>query len=208
MTWSEDISRARQAGQGQNLDMRALLGQSWRLFMRAPRFFVLSGALVLLGGVLSCGLLLPPLTVGLVRSVAGMNVGQQPQIDSFLRHAWRRAPAALLVCSIIALATALGAILVVVPGLAMLLLLCMAPVVVAMQEEDGWAGTLDRSLRALRLAATIAAAHVSDMLLLAVLVLAVNLLGTLVLVGLIVSVPFSAVIMTLAFRSWQSRHGE
>ncbi len=188
---------------GKNLDMRALLLQAWTLFFRAPTFYLSAGALLLLALLLTAGVLFVPLMLGLVHSIYAHERGTRPQLESLLSGAFRHAPAAMLLAIMIALMVLVGAVFIILPGLGVAFVFSLAPVALALSAEDT-AGLVDRVLSALRVSMQVTRAHMADSLLLFIGVLAMNMVGTLFVAGLLFSLPFSIMVMTLAFKSWDN----
>jgi hypothetical protein len=173
-----------------HIDVRQLIGDMWRLFGDHPGLYVAGALLVFVGSVLTVGIASAPLLVGYVRLVDRVRRGEPGEAKETLDGLASFSPA-FITCLIQTLAIALGATLVVLPGLVIACATAYALWFVALHDLE--------PLPAIGASWDLARRNAPSLLLILLLSVALNLVGALTVVGLLASLPLSLILMTLGF---------
>ena len=193
---THDLPVAAPAGAGDpgvevaSLDIGKLLVSAYRLLAAEPVTYAVAAAVWIAASVLTAGLLMPPLAVGFIRLIDRHRRGDEieaGQILAGLGAFWSSLGAGLLITAAVAVASAA----IVVPGVVLAILWSFSIHFVALQGATS-TGAMLASWRLTR-------RHVGSVLLLWLTVLALNLLGSVVVVGLLVTLPVSLILSVLAF---------
>ncbi|MBI5511471.1 MAG: hypothetical protein HY903_22150 [Deltaproteobacteria bacterium] len=173
-----------------HLDLRALAGETWHLFASRARLHLAAGLILIGLSLVSAGLLAAPLLVGYIRLIDRLRRGEDGDAREVLDGLAAFGPA-VATGLVQVVAAAVGTLFVVLPGLVIMGGTAYALWFVALADL----APVDAIGAALRLAK----AHVSSLLLILLLAAALNLLGAMILVGVVVSVPLSLILVTLGF---------
>jgi hypothetical protein len=173
-----------------NLDLLVLGRAAWSQLARRPGTYVVAWLCLLAGTVVSLGIAGPALLVGLIRLIERDRRGEPVAIGHMLDGFAAFSPALLAGAALLA-GTVLGSLLIVLPGLAVAVMWAFAPWFVALDGQRG--------ATALRSAWALARDHLGSVLLVLVAVAGLNILGGVVVVGLLVSGPLGLIFMTLCF---------
>ena len=170
--------------------MRELLADAWRLFADNPGLHITSALFVLLGSVLTLGLAAAPLVVGYIRLVDRVRRGEPGEAREVL-DGLAHFGAAFITGLIQTVAVLAGAVIVVLPGLVVACVTAYALWFVALQDLP--------PLSAIGAAWDLARRNAPSLLLILLMTVALNLVGALVVVGLLVTLPLSLLLMTVGF---------
>lgn len=182
------------------LDLRALLSGTTRLFLGHLLFYLLAGVVLIVGSSLTLGLLAGPLVLGLIRTVQAQTVSDTaPDMAQFLRASFEQLLPGVALGLIIGLAVFVGTLLVVLPGVVIAVVVAFSPFYLAL-ENRGVINSLKASMALVK-------EHLGSTLLLLILTLAINLAGSLVVVGAVVTLPFSLVLMYSGFAALRGGEG-
>jgi uncharacterized membrane protein len=178
-----------------HVDLRALLTESWGLFIDCAPTHVLVGAIVALAAVLTLGVAAAPLLIGYIRLIDRQIDGERPDVAELFVSMQAPGPAIVLY-TIGLIACALAASLFVLPGLALALMWSLSPWYLALAEHQPMAA-LDASWKQVR-------RDPGLVLLVSALVAALNTVGILLIVGVVVTLPIGVIIGTLFYRAIRS----
>ena len=173
------------------------LAEAWRLFTNDFVLYVVAGLLVIIVSIVSLGILSGPMTVGFIQLVErrrrGEDCGVTDVFDGFQRFG-----ASLIASFLIGIGIFIGCLLFVLPGI--LFGLAMAFTFQAIAIENASAtGAMGRRFNVIK-----ENPGVSIVLLIIVLVL--SGIGGAVLFGTLLTMPFSLIVMTLAYDELASSH--
>jgi len=173
-----------------DLDLKRLLSRSTHMFFEEPVTYLLAGLLLLLGSLLSLGVLAGPLLVGFIR-MADRHRREEPiEVGQVMEGIQLFAPATLAVL-IFLLGTGLASLLVVLPGVVLAFMWSHTLFFVALRQQQ--------TIEALSASWKLARSHAGTLLLLWLSILAITLLGSLVVVGVLVTTPLCLILITLSF---------
>lgn len=166
------------------------LTEGWKLFSTHLSLFLLAGLVHLVLSVVTLGLLVGPLTLGLIRMVERRRAGEHVEVNDIFSGFSQFVPS-LFLTVLLAVFLALGFALLFVPGF---VLLCgwMFAFHVMLRDQCGALEAMSRSWELFR-------SQTSLVLVSCVLLLICNSLGGSVVLGTILSVPFSLICLTLLF---------
>lgn len=172
--------------------LRDVVSETWHAFKRNPVIFVGGSWLATLVSVASLGLLMGPMTVGFISVVQRTLHGQSARV----RDVFEGLHSGALVSSIFAtimigLASVLGCLLFVIPGLFVLAATCFTFHELAYRKLT--------AVDAIKASFAILKARLLHVLLLLAGVAALNAVGHLAVIGILVTVPFSVVCLTVAY---------
>jgi uncharacterized membrane protein len=164
--------------------------EAWRTFKADAVLYIAGTLLLCVVSIVTLTVLAGPLAVGLIGIIRRRRRGEAAQISDVFDGLSQFA-SSFVAFLLIAIATSVGLLLAVVPGLLVLLATCFAFHEIAYRERH--AGD------ALRASYAIAKNHVLHVLLLLIGVAALNALGNAVVFGGFLTAPFAAVWMTVAY---------
>jgi uncharacterized membrane protein len=170
--------------------LQAVLRDSWQAFKRDPVLFIGASWLAALLTVVSLGLLLGPLTVGFIQLVHRRLHGQSARIGD-LFEGMSAFVSSVLASVVIGLGIALGLCLAVIPGLFVGVATCFAFHELSYRKST--------AIDAIKGSFVIFKTHLLHVLLLLVAIATLNALGHLTVLGVLVTVPFSLVLTTVAY---------
>jgi hypothetical protein len=173
-----------------HIDLASIVRQSWGIFAQRPHVHLLAFLVVILGGMLTLGLAMAPLLAGYIRMVDRAAHGEPVGVGDVLDGLSTFVPAFLTGLVTVA-GVAAGSALIVLPGLALAVIWAYGLWFVAL-EQSGVLAALGGSYR-------LARANVGSLLLILLVVVALNVAGSLVVVGVLASAPLSIILMTLGF---------
>ncbi|MBI3180367.1 MAG: hypothetical protein HYZ27_11940 [Deltaproteobacteria bacterium] len=173
-----------------DLDLMAHFKRSWSLFAERPILHVLAALVVMLGGALTLGIALGPLLVGYLRLIDRQSRGQEVALGEVLDGLTHFAPA-FVTWLIVTGAVIMASALVVLPGVVVGFVWTYALWFVAIKEV--------KPTDALRASFQLARAHVGPLLMVMLATVALNFVGSLIVIGVLVTAPLGLILMTLSF---------
>ena len=164
--------------------------EAWRVCSRDAVLFLLAGLIVIFLGGLTLGVLLGPLVVGFIRIVDRRRKGEAATASDVFSGMERFLPAFLATLAV-GLTVILGTFLLVLPGLvaAYLAMFVWHPIAL---RGVGAGAALFQSFKLIQ-------AHFGVTLILFLLLMILNGLGSAVMLGTLITFPFSLVVLSLAF---------
>ena len=174
-----------------HIDLMSLLSRSWALFVQRPGLHIVAFLMVTAGGLLTLGLAAPPLLVGYLRMIERMRNGESPEIGDVFEGLSSFAPA-FVVGLLTILAVVVGAALIVLPGVVIAVVWSYALWFVALEDQG--------ALEALGSSWRIARRQASSLVLVLLAAVALNFLGGLVVLGVLITGPLALIFMTHGFR--------
>ena len=172
------------------LDVGALAKQSWALFTSKPLEHIVASLIVIALGTVSLGVLIGPLCVGQIRMIDRQRQGDDIRIEHVFSGFDRFAPA-FLTTLIMLVAVSIGLVLLVVPGVVLMVAWGFALWFVALEGSS--------ALEALSASWALLKQNTASVLLVILLSVVVNSLGSTILLGAILTAPLSFIFTTLAF---------
>jgi uncharacterized membrane protein len=164
--------------------------EAWRTFKADPLLYIAGSLIVAVVGGVSLLILAGPLTVGFIDVVRRRRRGESVRIADVFGGMSQFA-SSFVAFVLVALATAIGCLLLVVPGLVVLIVSCFAFHEIAYRKAHAADG--------LRASFFIAKRNLLHVLVVLIGVAALNALGSAVLFGMLLTVPFALVWMTVAY---------
>jgi hypothetical protein len=174
-----------------HIELMSLLSASWTLFKQRPGTHILAFLIVVFGGALTLGLAAAPLLVGYLRMIDRMRRGESAEVGEVLEGLSSFTPA-FVAGLITAVAIAIGSALIVLPGVVVAVVWSYGLWFVALEGQ----GAID----ALASSWAIARRQASSLLLVLLAAVALNFLGGLVVLGVLVTGPLALIFMTHGFR--------
>jgi hypothetical protein len=171
------------------LDLKSLFRRTWELFAAAPLDHLVAAVIVLLGSVLTVGILFGPLVVAYVRLIERQRQGQPVTAKSLFDLGDRMFPA-IVTAVIVCLSFLLGVVLFVLPAL----------LVVLAWGYGFWFVALDNKppLLALRASRQLCKSAFSSIVTVWIIVLLLMAAGVASMAGVIVTLPLTAIFATVA----------
>ncbi len=168
------------------------LGEAWNLFTNDFVLYVLAGLLMIIVSVVTLGVLSGPMTVGFIKLVEkrrrGEEAGPTDVFDGFSQFG-----ASLIASILIGFGVFIGLLLLVLPGLLFALAMAFAFHAIAIDNEDAL-GAMSRSWAVIKGNFALAAIFL-------VIVLVLSGIGGAVVFGTLLTMPFSLVLMTVAYHA-------
>ena len=164
--------------------------ESWETIKSDPVLFIVGSVLVAVVSVVSLGVLAGPMFVGFIQLVQRRRRGQAAKIGD-VREGLSLFASSFVAFLVIAVATCIGMLLLVIPGLMVLIATCFAFHEIAYRKLH--------AADALRASFHIAKRNLLHVLIVLVGVAALNALAEIVPFALLLTVPFGAVWMTVAY---------
>ena len=178
------------ASEPTHIDLARLVSSSWSLFVARPGTHVLAFLVVVCGGALTLGFAAAPLLVGYLRVIDRLRRDEDAELGDVLEGLSSFAPAFL--CGLItAAAIAIGAALIVLPGVVVAVVWAYGLWFVALRDKS--------ATDALAASWGIARANTSSLVLVLLTAVALNFVGGLLVVGLLVTGPLALIFMTSGF---------
>jgi hypothetical protein len=171
--------------------VQEVLRESWELFKNDFVLYLLAGLLLIVVSIVSFGLLSGPLTVGFISLIEkrrrGETGGPTDVFDGF-----DKLGASLVASILIGVGVFLGLLVLVLPGVLFGFAMAFAFQAIAIENETA-TGAMSRSFDIVR-------ENLALSIVFVVIVIILSSIGSLVVFGAIVTMPFSMILMTLAFR--------
>lgn len=169
-----------------------VFNRSWSLFKREPTLLIVGGAVATLVAALSLTLLAGPLVIGFCTVVHRLLHGQSARIRDVFEFG-PRAVGAVVAWLLVAVSAAIGLALALIPGLLVLVVCCFT------WHEIGYRGLT--AIEAIKGSFAICKAYLLHVLLLLVGLGVLNAVGCISLFASLISVPFSLVLLTVAYET-------
>lgn len=185
-----DTASPEAAAAATDVDIQDLAKRAWSLFMRRPLFHVIAFLIVAVCGTLTLGLAFAALLVGYLRIIERCSLDETPRLSEIF-DALRDFGPAFIAGFLFTVAVAVASLLVVLPGIVVAFVWSYALWFVALKKTP--------ALDALRASYTLARNNVGTVLLIMLAVVALNIAGGLVAVGVLVTAPLGTILMTLGF---------
>jgi len=174
-----------------HLELSALFSKAWDVFRRQPDTLILGFLAAIVGGVLTLGFAMAPLMVGYIRMLDRASRDETVDVSEVLDGMPTFVPA-FLVALITTSAVVIGSIFVVLPGVVVAVVWCFALWFVALAEQAAWPS--------LRSSWSLVRHNLGNVLLLLLAIALANFIGSLLIVGILVTGPITLLVTTLAFR--------
>jgi uncharacterized membrane protein len=172
--------------------LRDVASETWHAFKRNPVIFIGGSWLAALVSCASLGLLLGPMAVGFISVVRRTLHGQSARVRDVFDGLHNGAlVSSALAAVMIAVATVLGCLLFVIPGLFVGAATCFAFHELAYRNQT--------AVDAIKASFAILKARLLHVLLLLAGITALNALGHVAALGILLTVPFSMVCLTIAY---------
>lgn len=172
------------------LNLQHITRETWRLWRAEPIVHGVVTLIVLGVGTLTLGIAVGPLLVGYIRLIVRQAAGESVRVSDLASARqdllWSIVTWLVIVCS-----TALASLVVVLPGVVLGVLWSYALWFVAIEHAPPW-HALVGSWR-------LTLAHVGPTLVVALTAVALNMVGVLLVVGVLISLPLAVIAMTLSF---------
>lgn len=170
--------------------VQKILKDAWGLFKSDFVLFVLAGLLTILVSVFSLGLLYGPMTVGFIKLVEKCRLGEETSaIDVF--DGFSRFGDSLIASFLIAIGVVIGLFLFVVPGLLFSLAMAFTFQAIAIDDETATGGMMKSF--------AIVTENFALSAVLLVILIVLSLIGSTVVFGALLTLPFSLILLTLAY---------
>ena len=176
------------------VDLAHVARTSWDIFAHAPRVHILIGLLVTLGSALSFGVLMGPLVVGYARLIRAQQSGDSIAVNRVFQG-FNDFPPAFVAWLLPTLGIAAGSALIILPGLVLAFFWTFTLWFVALHEMA--------PVTAMGASWQLTKSHVGPILTVLLAVLAVNLLGSILLLGILVTLPLGFIALTVTFEEFQ-----
>lgn len=170
--------------------MNHVFSESWREFSEEPALYILAGLVVIAGTIVSLGLLLAPLSVGMARLVAARRRGEAASVGDVLSHAeWG---GGIVVGILIAVGVSIGLLFLVVPGLLFAFFSSLTLHAMALEDE----GPID----AIKTSFSLVKDHAANLFVLSVVLTALASAGGAIMLGALLTTPFILIAYTVAYQ--------
>lgn len=167
-----------------------LMAKTWELFRAQPLTYVAAAAILIAGGVLTFGILLAPLAVGFITMTSRHLRGEEIEAGQIL-EGMQNFGHALVAGVLIGAGVAAGTVALVIPGAVLAVLWSFTLHFVALEKQSAL-GAMGASWRLCR-------RHVGSVLLVLLTSVALSFLGSLVVVGVLISTPLALILLTFSF---------
>ena len=166
------------------------LGEAWNLFTNDFVLWIIAGLIMLVVTVVSFGILSGPMTVGFIMLVE-KRLRDEPASVADIFDGFSHFGASLIAFILIAVGVVIGGFLLILPGLLFGLAMAFAFHAIAIDDEDAM-GAMGRSFNLIKENFALSAVFL-------VIVLVLSGIGGAVFFGTLVTMPFSLLLMTLAY---------
>jgi hypothetical protein len=174
-----------------HIDLTQTLSRSWATFARRPGTHLAAFVIVLGGGLLTLGLAGAPLLVGYLRMIERLRRDEPAEVGDVLEGLSSFAPA-FVAGAVTTAAVVAGSVLIVLPGVVVAVVWSYGLWFVALEGQGG--------VQALASSWRLARRQASSLVLLLLAAAGLNLLGALVVVGVLVTGPLALIFLTHGFR--------
>jgi membrane-anchored glycerophosphoryl diester phosphodiesterase (GDPDase) len=175
---------------GPEVAIQDIFSRTWEAFKKDAVLYIIAALIVMVVGTVTLGILAGPLTVGFIRLTRDRMKGQEVGAGDVFAGMSALIPS-LIAVILIAIGVSIGTMLLVLPGLAVGVLCAFALHFIA--YDDASVGD------ALKNSFELVKNNILLVIILMVLVGILNSLGSVVVVGVLVTAPFSMVAMNVAF---------
>jgi uncharacterized membrane protein len=174
------------------------LSEAWNLFTSDFVLWIIAGLIMLVVTVVSFGILLGPMTVGFIqlveRRLRDEAVSAADIFDGFAHFG-----ASLIAFILICIGVAIGSLLLILPGLLFGLAMSFAFHAIAIDDEDAM-GAMEKSFNLIKKDLTLSAVFL-------VIVLVLSGIGGAVGFGILLTMPFTLILWTLAYHRLSALSG-
>ena len=167
------------------------LSESWELFKDDLVLYVIAALLVLVVSTVSLGLLSGPMIVGFIKLVAKRIRGEEGTATDVF-DGFSEFGASLIAMILIGIGVFIGFLLLVIPGLIFAVVTAFTFHAIAL-DGDGATAAMGRSYSLIK-------EHLAPCAVLLVIVAVLNAIGGSVVFGSLLTMPFSLILMTLAYQ--------
>lgn len=175
----------------QNEDVvQATLTEAWALFSSDFVLYLIAGLLLLVGSIVSLGLLSGPLLVGFIELVEKRRRGEEGSATD-ISSGFSKFGASLIASLLIGIGVFIGSLLFVLPGLLFGLAMAFTFNAIASDDESA-TGAMAKSFSIIKENLALSAVFL-------VIVLVLSGIGGAVVFGTLLTMPFSLVLMTLVY---------
>jgi uncharacterized membrane protein len=164
--------------------------EAWRTFAKDPALYIIGGLIVAVVGGITFGICMGPLMVGFYIVAKRRRQGETVAVGDIFNGFQRFWPA-FLTALLVGIAAVIGSFLCVLPGLAVVWLAMFAFAAVALEGLD----SVDAIGRSFKLTTT----YIPLTLLLFLALAILSAIGNIVVVGFLVTLPFSLLVTLVAF---------
>jgi uncharacterized membrane protein len=173
--------------------------EAWLTFRRDPGLFVIVGAVAIVVSFFSLGILIGPMQVGFIEVVRKVRAGEPVALSTLFGRMDALVPS-LVVTTLGGLAFWLGLMLLVLPGLAVALFLSLSFPVIAFERRSG--------IDAMRRSFALVRANTLPTLALMILIALAHAVGTLIMLGALLTMPLATIAITLGYERLAARTPE
>ncbi len=166
------------------------LAEAWRLFIADFVLYVVAGLLMIVVSIVSLGILSGPMTVGFIQLVERRRRGEDCSATDVF-DGFQRFGASLIASLLIGIGIFVGCLLFVLPGILFGLAMAFTFQAIAIENESA-TGAMGRSFDVIK-------ENPAVSIVLLVIVLVLSGIGGAVLFGTLLTMPFSLIVMTLAY---------
>lgn len=166
------------------------LGEAWNLFTNDFVLWIIAGLIMLVVTIVSFGILSGPMTVGFIMLVE-KRLRDEPGSATDIFDGFSHFGASLIAFILIAIGAVIGSLLLVLPGLLFCLAMAFTFHAIAIDDEDA-TGAMGKSFNLIKENFALSAVFL-------VIVLILSGIGGAVVFGTLVTMPFTLVLMTLAY---------
>lgn len=169
-----------------------ILKKSWDVFMKDPVLHIIASLLLMIVSAVSLGILAAPLTVGYIRLIRDRLAGHAVSATDIFAGL-STTITALITMILLGIIVAVGSILLILPGIAAAVLLSYAFHFIAYND----AGIMDSLSQSFALVKD----NIVLVIILIVILAILNSIGSTVVIGTLLTMPFSMIVTTVAFES-------
>ena len=184
-----------ETGRAEDVVQRTL-SESWDLFTRDFVLWILAGLILVVVSIFSLGILSGPMTVGFVQLVEKRR-RDEPGSATDVFEGFSHFGASLIAFILISVGVFVGSLLLVLPGLLFALAMAFTFHAIAIDGDDAL-GAMGKSFRVIKDSPALSAVFL-------VIVLVLSGIGGAVVFGTLLTMPFTLVLMTLAYHHLSAR---
>lgn len=165
--------------------------RSWGLFIKDPVLYIIDSLIVTVLGTITLGILAPALIVGFIKVVQNRQQGKPADTGTLFGGLGQFVPS-LIAGIVIAIGVSIGTMLFVIPGLFVAIITGFTFHFMAL-ENTGIGDSLARSYR-------LVMDNLVPVLILGVVIAIINGVGSAVVIGWLLTMPFSMIVTVVAFQ--------
>lgn len=170
--------------------VQSTLGEAWNVFSHDFALWILAGLILIIASVVSFGILSGPMTIGFIRLVEKRRRDESGSATDIF-DGFSRFGASLIAFLLIALGVFVGSLLLVLPGLLFGLAMAFTFHAIEIEDQDA-VGAMSRSFSVIKDNPALSAVFL-------VIILVLSGIGGAVVFGTLLTLPFSLILMTLAY---------